>query len=457
MDGKTNLCRMEINATHNASHLEDELNWLSKLLETRLAIRFENETEFSAIEDLPVPILNGHDSVYAKFVHSYKLPFAERVILLLSIVPYIRPSLFDVFFVKNKDGSIFTEFGGVKGGSYNGFLPTAETALFILAGNDLEKRFQLLPLFHGDHFFSKHNIVFLDKANSSDPYLSGVLTPSREFIDLFTVGSSPKPTFSNSFPAKEILTKYEWSDLVLESRTMEQIEELKTWVQFGKVVMDDWGMSRKLKPGYLSLFYGPPGTGKTMAAALLAKETGMAVYRIDLSMVVSKYIGETEKNLSSIFEQAETKNWILFFDEADALFGKRTKVNDAHDRYANQEVSYLLQRIEDFDGLIILASNLKDNMDEAFTRRFQSIVHFPMPRVPERKKLWESAFPEICELESEININKIATQHEMSGGAIMNVVRYCALMAAKRGSKVITLRDLTEGIRREFSKEGKLV
>lgn len=448
---------MEINATHNASHLEDELIWLSAVLETRLALRFGNETEFSSIEEIPMPELNGHDSVYAKYIQSYNFSFEERIVLLLSIVPYIRPAIFDIFFVKNKDGSIFAEFGGAKGGSYNGFLPTAETALFILAGDDLEKRFQLLRLFHGDHFFAKSNIVFLEKAHSGDPYLSGVLTPSREYVDLFTFGSSQKPTFSNSFPAKEIRTGYEWTDLILENRTMEQIEELKTWVQFGKVIMNDWGMSKKLKPGYLSLFYGPPGTGKTMAAALLAKETGMSVYRIDLSMVVSKYIGETEKNLSSIFEQAENKNWILFFDEADALFGKRTKVNDAHDRYANQEVSYLLQRIEDFDGLIILASNLKDNMDEAFTRRFQSIVHFPMPRVAERRRLWETAFPEACELQAEINLSKIASQYEMSGGSIMNVVRYCALMAAKRSSRLITLRDLTEGIRREFSKEGKLV
>ena len=448
---------MALNATYNASHLEDELTWLSKVLETRLALRFGHEAEYQAVEEIPAPVLNGHDSVYAKFVHSYKLPFAERIVLLLSIVPYIRPSLFDIFFVKNKDGNILTEFGGVRGGSHNGFLPTAETALFVLAGDDLDKRFQLLSLFGGEHFFAKQHIVFLDKANMADPYLSGVITPSREFIDLFTIGASPKPVFSNNFPAKEIITTYEWSDLILEERTMDQIDELKTWIEYGRVIMDDWGMSKKLKPGYLGLFYGPPGTGKTLTAGLLGKSTGMAVYRIDLSMVVSKYIGETEKNLANIFEQAENKNWILFFDEADALFGKRTKVNDAHDRYANQEVSYLLQRIEDFDGLVILASNLKNNMDEAFTRRFQSVIHFPMPRAHERRRLWESAFPESCELEPAINLGKIASEHEISGGAVMNVVRYCALMAAKRNSKVITLKDMQEGIRREFSKEGKLV
>jgi len=411
MDGKTDLRIMAINATHNASHLEDELNWLSKIMETRLAVRFGHESDFKTVEDIPVPVLNAHDSIYAKFIHSYKIPFAERVVLLLSIVPYIRPSLFDLFFVRNKDGNVLTEFGGTRGGAHNGFLPTAETALFILAGDDLDKRFQLLSLFNGDHFFARQQIVFLDRVNTTDPYLSGVLTPSREFIDLFTMGASPKPVFGNNFPAKEISTAYEWSDLVLEDKTMDQLEELKTWVKYGRVIMEDWGMAKKLKPGYLSLFYGPPGTGKTLSVALLAKLTGMAAYRIDLSMVVSKYIGETEKNLSGIFEQAENKNWILFFDEADALFGKRTKVNDAHDRYANQEVSYLLQRIEDFDGLVILASNLKGNMDEAFTRRFQSVVHFPMPRVPERKDCGKRPFLKPVNWKAALTSEKL--QHNM--------------------------------------------
>ena len=144
--------------------------------------------------------------------------------------------------------------------------------------------------------------------------------------------------------------------------------------------MNDWGMAPKLRPGYRSLFYGPPGTGKTMTACLLGKSTGRDVYKVDLSLVVSKYIGETEKNLARVFDQAQHKGWILFFDEADALFGKRSETRDAHDRYANQEVSFLLQRIETFDGIAILASNQRENLDDAFTRRFESIIYFPMPR-----------------------------------------------------------------------------
>ncbi|MBI3135487.1 MAG: ATP-binding protein [Bacteroidetes bacterium] len=448
---------MELTTIHNALHLTDEFRWLEKVLETRLAVRFGQNSEFSAIEEILPPVLNGHDSVYASFVHNHKLSFEERVILLLSIVPYIKPSLFDAFFLRSKDGSILTEFGGVRSGSHNGFQATAETALFVLAGDDFSKRFQLLNYFKSDHLFSKERILTLEKIHPGDPFLSGVITPYGDFLELFTIGTVSKPIFGNSFPAKEITTQYEWSDLVLDDRTLLQVEELMTWVTYGNHIMKNWGLAKKLKPGYLSLFYGPPGTGKTLTAALVAKSTGKPVYRIDLSMVVSKYIGETEKNLANIFQQAENKDWILFFDEADALFGKRTKVNDAHDRYANQEVSYLLQRIEDFDGMTILASNMKSNMDEAFLRRFQSVIHFPMPRITERKRLWETAFPDSCQVEETIDFKKIAGQHEMSGGAIMNVVRYCALMAAKRNSNVITLKDITEGIRREFSKEGKII
>ena len=167
--------------------------------------------------------------------------------------------------------------------------------------------------------------------------------------------------------------------MILDYQVEAELEEINTWISSGKTIMEDWGLSRFLKAGYRSLFYGPPGTGKTLAATLLGKKNRMDVYRIDLSMIVSKYIGETEKNLARVFDLAENRNWILFFDEADALFGKRTSTNTSNDRHANQEVAYLLQRIEDFPGIIILATNLRSNIDEAFSRRFQSVVYFPMP------------------------------------------------------------------------------
>jgi SpoVK/Ycf46/Vps4 family AAA+-type ATPase len=244
----------------------------------------------------------------------------------------------------------------------------------------------------------------------------------------------------------------EWNDLFLNNHVMMQLKEIETWVTHHHKLMIEWRMEKILKPGYKSLFHGPPGTGKTTTAALLGKKTNRDVYRIDLSQMVSKYIGETEKNLAKIFDRAENKEWILFFDEADALFGKRTSTQDAHDRYANQQVSYLLQRIEDFDGLVILATNLKGNIDDAFMRRFQSIIQFPMPNTEERFKIWSNSFSASAELDKSIDLHEIAKKYEISGGAVINIIQHCSLRAMGRDSNLINQNDIIEGIRREYHK-----
>jgi len=174
-------------------------------------------------------------------------------------------------------------------------------------------------------------------------------------------------------------------------------------------------MKSRIKPGFRVLFSGPPGTGKTLTASLLGKYTKCDVFRIDLSLVVSKYIGETEKNLSKLFDRAENEDWILFFDEADALFGKRTGVRDAHDKYANQEVSYLLQRIESHSGLVILATNMKNNIDSAFTRRFNSIIEFEILSTPERLILWGNNIPKNIKLDKDVNLEELSRKFEVNG------------------------------------------
>ena len=179
------------------------------------------------------------------------------------------------------------------------------------------------------------------------------------------------------------------------------------------------------------------------------------VYKVDLSLVVSKYIGETEKNLARVFDQAEHNGWILFFDEADALFGKRSETKDAHDRYANQEISFLLQRLETFDGIAILASNFRDNLDEAFSRRFESVIYFPLPRPEERLRLWQQGFSPKARLEAAIDLEKVAREHEFSGSSIMNAIRYASLQALQRNSETISLDEVQQGIRREYVKERK--
>jgi SpoVK/Ycf46/Vps4 family AAA+-type ATPase len=189
----------------------------------------------------------------------------------------------------------------------------------------------------------------------------------------------------------------------------------------------------------------------------LGKHTGKDVFRIDLSRVISKYIGETEKNLSRLFDKAENKNWILFFDEADALFGKRTDIRDAHDKYANQEVAYLLQRIESFDGLVILASNQRGNIDDAFIRRFQSIIHFPMPQPLERLEIWKKVFPAQIEISKGIDWQQIANRYELSGAGIVNVAHHCSIEVLASQKHELDLPRLEAAIFREYIKEGKVV
>lgn len=437
----------------NASDIEKEIGWFKEILKTRSLLNGSKDCNYKDVFDIPSPQFNGSTSGYAHFIKKHNLSFEERFLLALAMTPHIKPEILDVFLQKNKSTQqTYTEFGGQKGKSHNGFLPTGETVMFILAGNDLAKRFSLYRPFEPNHVFAKERILWLDSVENGEPFLNGVLTISREALDLFTTGYFRKPNFNREFPAKLLTTRMDWDDLVLNSHTLTQLSEIEIWLTHHETLMRDWGMEKKLKPGYKALFFGPPGTGKTLTASLMGKKTGKDVYRIDLSTVVSKFIGETEKNLAKVFDKAENKDWILFFDEADALFGKRTSINDAHDRYANQEVSYLLQRIEDYNGLIILASNLKSNIDDAFVRRFNAMIHFPMPNSEERKLLWKKGFPQVCELEDKVDLNDLARNYDLAGGSIIHVIQHSSLMALKRGSNTILLKDIIEGVKREYHK-----
>ncbi len=442
----------------NAAVIENELNWFTEILSTAILLNCGKKAQYSHVAEINSPDLPDVGSVYADFIIQRSLNFHERFLLILALVPQIKPELLDVFMARNSNtNQIYTEFGGRIAQNHSGFLPTGETFMYILCGARLHERLALQQIFSDDHFFAHEKMIWLTEVEAGSSAMKGTIVVSQELLDFLTTGKKNKPAYNSHFPAKQLLTKMEWNDLVLPNATEAQLEDIQIWLKHQTTLMEEWEMDRKLKPGYRTLFYGPPGTGKSLTAALLGKRNEIDVYRIDLSKLVSKYIGETEKNLSNIFDRAEHKNWILFFDEADALFGKRTNVSDAHDRYANQEVSYLLQRIEDYNGLVILASNLKENIDEAFLRRFHSTVFFPVPKAPERALLWAKTFPEKAELDTKLEVNKIASDYELAGGSIVNIVQYSSLMALNRNSKTILLKDVLEGVRREFAKSGRTV
>ncbi len=255
--------------------------------------------------------------------------------------------------------------------------------------------------------------------------------------------------------AKKVDFSFEWEDIVLSEDNIEHLKEIVTCLNYLYHVFEDWGFKKLIpKQGMVALFMGPSGTGKTMAASIIAHELNLELYRIDLSQVVSKYVGETEKNLAKIFNVAEGAGVILFFDEADALFGKRTEVKDAHNRYANMEVSYLLQRIEEYNGLVILATNFRRNIDEAFVRRIHFIIEFPFPDEKMREKIWEKIFPKETPLDEEIDFKYLAKNFKLSGGNIRNVALRASFYAAEEKKKV-GMEHILRGIKRELQKMGK--
>ena len=443
---------------HNAAALELELDWLSRLIDASIRLYFGQECAVADVRDIPAPDLSGSVSSYAQVVHEHDMSFEARAVVILALAPHVRPQLLDPFLIKNPNFDRgFTEFGGLLAGGHGGFWPTVETAAFLLAGEDLERRFAVQALFDPDHYLRRTRLLHLDDSQTAQNLFAAPLALGREYVSRFTTGSRHKPSFSSTFPAKRLSTPLDWDDLVLPEPILDEVEEIRAWIEHRHTLLHTWRLDTKIKPGFRSLFYGPPGTGKTLTASLLGKSTGLDVYRVDLSLVVSKWVGETEKNLAGVFDQAEASDWILFFDEADALFGKRTQTTSAHDRYANQEVAYLLQRIEDFPGVVILASNLKGNIDEAFARRFQSMIYFPVPGREERLRLWRGAFSEPARLEPAVDLSRLADEFEITGGAIVNVLRCASLMALRRDADTIRLHDITHGVRREFRKDGKVL
>ncbi|HKY01859.1 MAG TPA: ATP-binding protein, partial [Burkholderiales bacterium] len=258
--------------------------------------------------------------------------------------------------------------------------------------------------------------------------------------------------------AQNIRARHKFDDLVLLPDKKELLRDIVRRVRYRRQVMDVWGFENLSSRGrgLVALFYGPSGTGKTMGAEVIAEALQIELYRVDLSGVVSKYIGETEKNLRALFDEADRADAMLFFDEADALFGKRSEVRDAHDRYANIEINYLLQRLENFSGIAILATNMRQHLDEAFLRRIHVSVEFAMPKPAERLGIWERSFPQAAPLDADADLRFLADRFEIAGGSIRNIALGAAYLAAE-AQESIGMAHLVAAAQREFTKSGKRV
>jgi ATPase family associated with various cellular activities (AAA) len=405
-----------------------ELQYLDSLIRHRIRRALHLETEQ---EEPQMPPYSQCQLPAGEFIIHYNLANPslsddEARVLLIALAHHVQSDLFDhsINSVLKGDND-FPRIGGIRGKNFRGFIPTGETAVFLLAGDDWKKSLAIQGLFWADHLFAREKILWLSDVDSGEPGFSGKIILSQDYVDVLAHNKVIAPHHSINFPARLIATNRNRSHLVINNQLEKDYEHLLNWIEHKDEVEKKWQDGKK---GYRCLFHGPSGTGKTFAASILGKEAGKEVYKIDLSMVVSKYIGETEKNLELIFARAESKGWILFFDEADALFGKRTNVRDAHDKYANQEVSYLLQRIEDYDGLVILATNMRNNIDDAFLRRFDSDLRFSMPNKIERRSIWQKSLP----AEAEFNMDEPRKKLEQKRSEKVNE----NIFSEKRGERI---------------------
>jgi hypothetical protein len=432
----------------NADNLKAALDLLARLIRGRM------KQEPPAAE----LALSFYDdgSPLGEFIRDRQPSAPEWVTLMLALAPHARPGLIDAEIrAALKAEGDFPEIGGVREPDSRTFLPTGQTAVFLVAGDDLEGRFAIQRLFGPDHWFAREGVLRLEPPRDGAPALAGRLVMARDWAERLTLGRAQPPAFGPDFPARRIETALDWQDLVLPEGVRVRLDELLRWALHHRALSGRRGLGARLRPGCRALFHGASGTGKTFAATLLGKATGREVFRVDLSVVVSKYIGETEKNLSGLFAAAQRRDWILFFDEADALFGKRTSVRDSHDRYANQEVSYLLQRIEDYDGLCILASNLRANIDDAFLRRFNFVIRFPEPGPEERAEIWRRTLPGDDPVARE-RLVESAKGYDLTGGAIVNAAQFAAIEAIAAGRAAPSEEDLELGVQREIEKEGRV-
>ena len=472
---------------YNAAFIREEINWLKQIINRRIEWQQKplEEGQEHPLNEFPPQSEAFEDSVYAKklvvlrqkyeakqeggrlqnenLIYQYTL--FDRLALILALTPHLAPQVLDPFFTRNQSyNKAFTEYGGVVDKKHFGFLPTLETVYFLIGGNSLEFRIELEQFFIRKTLLFAEDILLKTDFRQTEPMATMPLVVSPRFYNQYVLSIKDFiPSFNHQFPAELYTTMLDWDDLVLPKATLQAVEEIKDWIIHQGDIFKHEKAKKMLQPGFRALFYGMPGTGKSLTASLIGKLTHKLVFRVDLSKVISKYIGETEKNLATVFDQAQHNDWILFFDEADALFGKRVKTNDSKDRFANQETAYLLQRVETFPGIVILASNQIENLDRAFARRFQAVIHFPVPGLQERIQLWKNTFEDFGFDEPYISPGRqmelweeLAQEHQLTGASIQNALRKSLLLAQKGNGGFLQKRHIEEAVKRELEKEKRL-
>lgn len=420
------------------ANLLKEMEWLEACIKVRMdANKIEDD---DVLTPFP-PALEVEGSNYAKFVEEHHLLKSERLFLAVAIATYVAPNIFNPL----QNAPFLSQHAKLaRSSNHTSLLPTGETALFIIAGTNQKQRLLAMDILSIDHLFYQKSVLELQSTPEGEPDLLGILALTASFRELFIHNQQIRPKFNLEFPAELIQSPLEWEDLILAESTQRKLEELKTHLRFYDEMVKKWGMQKHARTGCRALFYGDSGTGKTLVTALLGKTLNKQVFRVDLSLVTSKYVGETSKRLRNLFNIAENKGWILFFDEGDALLGKRKHISmdNSASQFANQDTAFLLQRIDNHNGIVIVATNFRSNIDPAFVRRFEHTIKFSNPNTTLLLKLWQQTLPEKIELDPLIKPEELLRRFTISPAALVNAIYRACLMSYARQDNYLRNDDL---------------
>ena|GEM_PF-5787157 len=418
--------------------------WIAQLIGARQA-----DTEH-AFEELlahfPAPAL-PEDSALGGFIKENELS-PEAVFTLLFLFAYTQNPRIISPLIHDNNPCALRPIEGL-------FAPTGYTILYLLQGVNPGDPRKVFNLFRPAHPFNRRSILQLMSPPPGLGEYAGVLQFVPGIFDMFITNTFQAPRFGDNFPAKLLHTDQVYEDMIHEDYLLRKMKIVVNQYLFEQKMRDELGMDKQMPRGYRVLMSGPPGTGKSMAAAVMGRYMYRDVYQVMLSQVLNKYIGESEKNLERLFDMAEGKGWVLFFDEADALFGNRSEEgkDDAGSRNRNELISYLLQRLERYDGMVLAATNLENNMDVAFKRRFQEHLRFSLPGEHLRARIWEKYLPKNYKLDERIRLQDLA-KHILPPSSIANVCNRTTLYSLFYDHKMLKYDDLSFEIKVEMQTLG---
>ncbi len=426
--------------------LATEMDWLD--LKIRHLLKQEQTSPLS------MPAMDK-DSAYGKFISEYDLNEADRVILMLAFSALFKPVVLLPFILSVNEPDKSIKFGGLYKKESVSFTPTLRTALYLLSGDDDELFSYYLSIYNRKHKLFANSVL---KTNSEQDvnFADAELYFNEQFLPCILNGKPPILDGDAGFPARRSKRTHTLNDVILSEAAFKSLDKLK---RFARNMQTLWNLPdrTKYRDNFLCIFSGDPGTGKSYTAEALGNELNLPVYKINFAQLVSKYIGETEKNLEKIFDRFTGHPGILFFDEAESIFSKRTEVKDSHDKHANNEQSYLLQKLEEFSGIIILATNVQNlaqYFDKAFQRRIRQIVTFEFPDHAERIKLWKTGLGASFIFEEGL-VEKLAKNYQLTGGGIYNVISEGIMEALDKNTDTITFEILEPAMQEEFKKTGR--